>query len=199
MKGSISLLQIDISNQASILAAKGEVENRHGKLDVLINNAGIFVTRDTDLLTKLRETFETNTFGPAVVTEAFEPLLKKSPSPRIIHVSSDQGSIASRLDPNYQYKQIRGNPYRMSKAALNMLAACHKFDFAEWGCKVCAFNPGYTVTNLTGEAGRAVRIQNGARNPKDAANALVDVVTGRRDDDIEKSGMLDLDGGMMPW
>lgn len=199
LKGTISLLQIDISNQASILAAKQEVESKYGKLDVLINNAGIIVTRDIDTLSKLRETFETNTFGPAVVTETFEPLLKKSPSPRVIHVSSDQGSIALRLDPNGQYYQLRGTQYRMSKAALNMLAACHKVEFAEWGCKVCAFNPGFTVTNLTGEAGRAMRIKNGARDPKDAANSLVQVVMGKRDDDIEKSGIVDLDGGLKPW
>ncbi|KAH8804537.1 putative short chain dehydrogenase/reductase [Xylogone sp. PMI_703] len=199
LKGSVSLLQIDITNQASILAAKEEVENKYGKLDVLVNNAGVIVTRDTDLLTKLRETFETNTFGPAVVTEVFEPLLKKSPSPRLIHVSSEQGSITLRLDPTFKYYQLRGDHYRMSKAALNMLAACHRFGFAEWGCKVCAFNPGYMVTNLTGEAGRAMRSKTGARDPKVAAIALVDVITGKRDDDVEKSGIVDLDGGVLPW
>jgi NAD(P)-dependent dehydrogenase (short-subunit alcohol dehydrogenase family) len=199
LKGTISLQQIDITNQESILAAKQEIEKKYGKLDVLINNAGIIVTRQTDFLTNMRETFETNTFGPAVVSEAFEPLLKKSSSPRIIYVSSDQGSITLRSDPTYKYYKLRGTQYRMSKAALNMLAACHKFEFAEWGCRVCAFNPGYTVSNLTGEEGRAMRIKNGARDPRDAANSLVDVVMGKRDDDIEKSGMLDLDGGLKPW
>jgi NAD(P)-dependent dehydrogenase (short-subunit alcohol dehydrogenase family) len=87
----------------------------------------------------------------------------------------------------------------MRKAALNMLAACHKVNFAEWGCKVCAFNPGFCVTNLTGEAGRAMRIQYGARDPRDAADALVKVVTGKRDADIEKSGIVDLDGAVLPW
>ena len=199
LKGTISVLQIDITDQKSILDAKEKVETKFGKLDVLINNAGIAVTRQTDTLTNLRETFETNVFGQAVVTEAFESLLKKSSNPRLIYISSGQGSITNRLDPTHKAYKTRGDYYRMSKTALNMLAACHKFNFAEWGCKVCAFNPGFCVTNLTGEAGRAMRIQHGARDPQDAADALVKVVTGKRDADIAKSGMVDVDGGMLPW
>ncbi|KAK9239232.1 hypothetical protein V1525DRAFT_398902 [Lipomyces kononenkoae] len=197
--GSLSVLQIDVTDQSSILAARQDVETKHGKLDVLINNAGINVIRPTDMLTILRETFETNTFGPAIVTDAFLPLLQKSPNPLLIYVSSTQGSVTLRLDQHYEYFHIRGNEYRMSKSALNMLAACHKIDFAEWGCKVCAFNPGFMVTNLTGQEGRARRIQHGARDPRVAAKALADVVQGRRDDDIEKNGMVDLDGGVEPW
>ncbi|KAK9349992.1 hypothetical protein V1505DRAFT_380269 [Lipomyces doorenjongii] len=199
LKGSISLLPIDVTDQKSIVAAKEEVETKFGRLDVLINNAGVIVTRQTDTLTKLRETFETNVFGPVIVTETFEPLLKKSSNPRLIYTSSDQGSITNRLDPTYKWYKIRGDYYRMSKSALNMLAACHKVNFAEWGCKVCAFNPGFCLTYLTGEAGRAMRIQYGARDARDAADALVEVVTGKRDADIEKSGMVDLDGGVLPW
>ncbi|KAK9239549.1 hypothetical protein V1525DRAFT_397749 [Lipomyces kononenkoae] len=197
--GSLSVLQIDVTDQPSILAARQDVETKYGKLDVLINNAGIIVTRPTDALTNLRETFETNTFGPAIVTDAFLPLLQKSPHPLLIYVSSGLGSVTLRLDQHNEYFRIRGNEYRMSKSALNMLAACHKIDFAEWGCKVCAFDPGYTVTNLTGPEGRARRIQSGARDPKEAANALADIIQGRRDDDIEKSGIVDLDGGVKPW
>jgi hypothetical protein len=65
-----------------------------------------------------------------------------------------------------------------------MLTACHKFAFVEWGCKVCAFNPGFCVTDLTGEAGRVMRIQHGARNPREAADALVKIATGERDTDM---------------
>ena len=93
--------------------------------------------------------------------------------------------------------------YRVSKPALNMLTACHKANYEEWDCKVCAFNPGLCVTNFTGEGGRKIRIQHGARDAKDAAHALVDVITGKRDADIDKFGkesrILDLDGGILPW
>ncbi|KAK9433829.1 hypothetical protein V1505DRAFT_130414 [Lipomyces doorenjongii] len=199
LQSSISVLQINVTDQKSITAAKEEVETKFGRLDILINNAGIIVTRPMDTLSVLRETFETNTFGAAIVTETFESLLKKSSNPRLVYVSSDQGSITHRLDPNYQWVKIRGDPYRMSKAALNMLAACHRHNFAEWGCKVCAFNPGFSLTNLTGEAGRAVRIQYGARDPRDAAEALVKIIKGERDSEFDMSGMLDLDGGVLPW
>lgn len=191
LKGNISVIQIEVTEE--------HVETKYGRLDVLINNAGFIVTKPCDTLTNLRETFETNTFGPAAVTEAFEPLLRKSSDPRLVHVSSDQGSITSRLDPAYKWYRLRGDTYRMSKAALNMLAACHRFSFAEWGCKVCAFNPGFSVMDLTGEAGRAFRRENGARDPKEPAAALVGIVVGKRDADIEKSGMVDVDRGVRPW
>ena len=199
LKSSISVIQIDITDQKSILAAKEEIETRFERLDVLINNAGIIVTRPCDTLTNLRETFEANVFGPAIVTEAFEPLLRKSSNPRLIYVSSDQGSISNRLDPAYKYYKARGDHYRMSKSALNMLSACHRVNYAEFGFKVCAFNPGFCVTNLTGERGRMMRIEHGARDARDAAVALVGVVIGKRDADIEKSGIVDLDGGVIPW
>ncbi|KAH8896372.1 putative short chain dehydrogenase/reductase [Thozetella sp. PMI_491] len=199
LKGNISILQIDITDRESIDAAREHVETKFGKLDVLINNAGIMVTQPTDTLSNLRETFETNVFGTAVVTEAFEPLLKKSATPLLVYVSSGQGSITNRLAPSYKWYKSRGDYYRMSKSALNMLAACHKVNFSEWGCRVCAFNPGFCVTNLSGEVGRAMRIEHGARDARDPANALVKVVMGERDDDIEKSGIVDLDGGVLPW
>lgn len=199
LKSSISLIQIDVTDRKSIFAAKDLVESEHGRLDVLINNAGIIVTRKVDSETLLRESFETNSIGPYVVTEVFEPLLKKSKEPRLIHVSSDLGSVTQRLDPNTKSAFTRAEWYRMSKAALNMLAACHRYTFAGWGCKVCAFNPGFTVTSLTGEAGRKMRIQHGARDAREPAEMLVKIIMGDRDADFEKSGIIDIDGGVLPW
>ncbi|KAH8785760.1 putative short chain dehydrogenase/reductase [Diaporthe sp. PMI_573] len=204
LEGRIELIQINVIDMGSIEAAKKEVERKFGKLDVLVNNAGIIVHRpDVDTLSSLREHLGTNTVGTAICTEVLEPLLRKSSNPRLINVSSDQGSIAMRLDKSGKWYKIQANGYRVSKAALNMLTACQKVDYEDWGCKVCAFNPGLCVTNLTGEAGREVRIQHGARDAKDAAYALVDIITGRRDADVDKfgkeSGILDLDGDVLPW
>lgn len=134
-----------------------------------------------------------------LLTETLEPLLKESKKPYIVYVSSGQGSITRRLDPTSEHRHVRGDTYRMSKSAMNMLAACHRYNYAEWGCKVLAFNPGFCVSNLTGEKGREMRIELGARDPQDPAVALVDVVLGKRDGDIEKNGMVDLDGGVLPW
>ncbi|RYC55651.1 hypothetical protein CHU98_g10559 [Xylaria longipes] len=199
MKGTVSVIQIDVCDQNSIVAAKEQIESQFGKLDILINNAGIIVYQQVDALTSLRRTFETNVFGPLVVTETLEGLLRKSTKPYVIYVSSEQGSVTKRLDPEYEFREIRGDHYRMSKAALNMLAGCHRYNYADWGCKVLAFNPGWCVSNLTGEKGREMRMKGGARDPKDPAIALVDIALGKRDADIEKNAMVDLDGGVLPW
>lgn len=200
IKATISVLQIDVTDNESVQAAKKRIETDFGKLDVLLNNAGILVHNpDLDLLTSLRQSFETNVFAQMLLTELFEPLLKKSANPYVIYVSSEMGSITRRLDPEFPFRQIRGEPYRMSKAALNMLSACHRYNFAEWGCKVLAFNPGWCVSNLTGPKGREMRQKGGARDPKEPAKALTEIVLGKRDADIEKNGMVDIDGGVGPW
>lgn len=156
-------------------------------------------TEEQDTLTALRKTFETNVFGQMVLTETLEPLLRKAARPCVVYVSSGQGSVTMRLDPEDPHRAVRGDTYRMSKAALNMLAACHRYNFAGWGCRVGAFNPGWCVSNLTGEKGREMRIKGGARDPREPAVALVDVVLGKRDADLEKNGMVDVDGGVLPW
>lgn len=199
LKSPISVLQLDVMSRESIHAAKDAVEETYGKLDVLVNNAAVLITQPMDRLDLLRATFETNVFGPWVLTEVFEPLLKKSASPLVINVSSAQGSITKKLDPTHPGAAAPAEHYRASKAAFNMMAACQRYSYKEWGCKVCAFNPGFCVTNLTGEKGRQMRIERGARPAKDAADALVDVVLGKRDADFEKNGMLHLDGGVLPW
>ncbi|KAI0168930.1 putative short chain dehydrogenase/reductase [Hypoxylon sp. FL1284] len=199
LKGTASVLQIDVTDQPSIQAARDAVQAQFGKLDVLINNAGLMVYQQTDTLTALRQTFEANVFGQAVVTETFEELLKKSAKPYVIYVTSEQGSVTKRLDPTFMYYHLRGDPYRMSKAAVNMLAACHRHNYAEWGCKVVAFNPGWCVSNLSGEKGKEMRLKMGARDPKQPANVLLDIVQGKKDDDVVKNGMMDVDGGLLPW
>ncbi|KAF7514746.1 hypothetical protein G7054_g15043 [Neopestalotiopsis clavispora] len=199
LQSSVSVLKLDVTSRESVLAAKDEIESTHGRLDVLINNAGILLIQPMDILEKLRTTFETNVFGPWFLTETLEPLLKKSASPLVINVSSDQGSITRKLDPTNPGAKLPGEPYRASKSAFNMMSACQRYAYKEWGCRVCAFNPGFCVTNLTGEKGRQIRIDNGARPASDPARAMVIIIEGKRDKDFEENGMFDLDGGFLPW
>ncbi|KAI1811456.1 putative short chain dehydrogenase/reductase [Poronia punctata] len=201
VKASISVVEIDITKPETIVAAKEKIEAEFGKLDVLINNAGIIAYEEQDVIKATRQSFEVNVLGSMLVTDTLEPLLKKSTKPYVIYVSSEQGSISLRLDPDFKFRQLRGESYRISKAALNMLAACHRYNFAEWENKgrVVAFNPGWCVTNLTGAKGREMREKMGARDAKEPARALLDIVTGKRDEDIEKSGLIDVDGGVLPW
>jgi len=142
---------MDVSSQSSIETAFESHSSKYGRLDVLINNAGI-ISPAEPFLGQLRETFETNTFGAAIVTETFKPLLEKSKDPRLVNVSSDLGSITERgIKSNWNYS-LPATAYRMSKAAMNMLTICTIADFRAKGVeiKAWAFNPGYCVTNLSG-------------------------------------------------
>jgi NAD(P)-dependent dehydrogenase (short-subunit alcohol dehydrogenase family) len=188
-------VKLDVTNQESISNAVTTVEKDFGRIDVLINNAGI-ASRAMPLINQLRETFETNAFAPAVVTEAFINLLLKSKDGRLIYVSSDLGSIGMRADESYAYYKVPAVAYRMSKAALNMLTLCHHVEYKDKGVKVFAFNPGFVVTTLTGEADRENRVKSGAGDPAVSAQALLGIVNGSRDQDVGKHLHKD---GVHPW
>ncbi|PSS03227.1 putative short chain dehydrogenase/reductase [Coniella lustricola] len=214
LQSPISVLQLDVTDAQSIAAAKTHIETSHsGRLDVLISNAGILPLPHDEpgeaKIELLRKTFETNVFAPWLLTDVLEPLLRnsakakttggKQQSPLLVYVSSAQGSITMKLDPTNEHAKMPGEHYRASKSALNMLAACHRYAFREWGCRVCAFDPGFCVTNLTGEKGRQMRIDHGARSAKDPADELVRIILGERDAHFEENGMMDVDGGIKPW
>lgn len=191
-QGSLSLLQLDVSDPASIAAAAKAVECDYGKLDVLINNAGV-VSFNPDTMANYHEAFNANFFGAVATTEAFLPLLRKSDTRRIIYVSSTLGSSTMRSDKSYFGYAVKGNSYRTSKAAMNMLAACNHEDLGEEGFKVHAVCPGFVVSNLTGETGRKERIERGAPSSETSASFILDVAKGSRDSDcgkfIDKNGV----------
>jgi NAD(P)-dependent dehydrogenase (short-subunit alcohol dehydrogenase family) len=195
--GSFSTLVLDITDQTSITAAFEYVSKEYGKLDVLVNNAGIICWSPV-LIDNLRQTFETNTFGHAVMTETFTPLLEKSPNARLVYVTSGLGSITDRVNPKDPFYMLQGHSYRMSKTALNMLAACHHVSLGPKGVKVWTYDPGYVVTNLsgTGEKGRNERIKAGAGSPVGSAEGIVELVLGKRDEDV---GKFVKKGGFYGW
>lgn len=195
--GSLSLLQLDTTSTASIASAVESVAQQFGRVDVLINNAGLMSKLDT-LKAQLRETFVLNTFAPALLTEAFVPLLRNSENPRVIHISADLGSISLKSNPASRDYSIDHMAYRMSKAALNMMTACHSVQFKSWGCKVWSYNPGFVVTDAWGkseEARQAMKAA-GAGDPHDAARGIVDILVGKRDSD--NGGFLHING-IHPW
>ena len=154
----VSVVQLDVTSAASVEAAARMVEQDHGRIDVLVNNAGIAVfdgpgTPTETTMEALRATFETNVFGVVSVTNAFAPLLRKSEAGRIVNVSSELGSIGSMTDPASPMWPMASVPYPASKAALNMVTAMYAKELAADGIKVNAANPGYCATDLNGNSG----------------------------------------------
>lgn len=177
-QGSISVVQLDVDSDASIAQAVKQVEDAHGKLDTLINNAGICpveVSRDL-----FRATFDTNCTSPALVTEAFAPLLRKSKTtPRVIYVTSVLGSVSARADPNDPVRSQPYKIYRMSKAATNMLALSDACEYEKDGFRVFAYCPGLVATDLAGL--REAKLKWGAPGPEKSAQGLLAICNGEQD------------------
>ena len=149
-------VHLDVTDDPSVTAAAKTVE-ADGGLDVLINNAGIEINAadgsvigaDDVTADMMREVFETNVFGVIRVTQAFLPLLRRSPAPVVVNVSSGLASLsrlASPDAPNYP-----GVAYPASKTAVNMVTVQYAKAFPNM--RINAVEPGYTATDLNGHAG----------------------------------------------
>ncbi|KAK5128379.1 hypothetical protein LTR85_003047 [Meristemomyces frigidus] len=167
---SLSVIPIDVTSDASISAAAGKVAADFGRLDVLINNAGILLDGLEQTVTnrpQFERTFQVNLFGAAAVTEAFLPLLAEAETasqgpPRIVFVTSRVASLAVKSDPTDRSAARHFPMYRCSKAALNMLML--HFASLNPGWKVNGHDPGLTNTPLAqGQAG-AGSVQDAAVN-----------------------------------
>src|SRR5438034_2333965 len=143
--GEITLLKIDVSKPDSVRRAAEEFSRKSDRLDTLVNNAGILLDDDKDVMTITPEIFETtlrtNTVGPLLVSQAFVPFLRKSDAPRIVNVSSGGGQLTDGADG-------WAPAYCISKTALNgvtsqLAAALPKFAINS----VC---PGWVRTDMGG-------------------------------------------------
>lgn len=153
----VRFVSLDLGSPASIKAAAADIEANEGRLDVLVNNAGVAVQGDgntsTATIEAVRTTFETNFFGTVEVTQALLPLVKRSASGRIVNISSGLGSIALNADPTWDYAAVKYIGYNASKAALNMFTVILADELKDTGIKVNVVNPGYTATDLNGNSG----------------------------------------------
>ena len=137
---------LDVTRHESVEALSQFIQAKFGKLDVLINNAGILLDQDTEVmqvdLGTVRTTLETNTLAPLHLAQRLTPLLRESASGRIINVSSGMGALTGMASDHAAY--------RLSKAALNaltlMLAATLQAD----GIAVNAACPGWVRTDMGG-------------------------------------------------
>ncbi len=153
----VEAVAIDVTSDESVKAAWEHIEKQARGLDILINNAGITGGMPQSALTatisQFRDAYETNVFGVVRVTQAFMELLKKSPEPRIVNVSSSQGSITLHSDPNYKYYNHKGSVYLSSKSALNMYTVVLAYELRDTPFRINAVSPGFTKTDFNQHRG----------------------------------------------
>jgi|WetSurMetagenome_2_1015567.scaffolds.fasta_scaffold21328_3 NAD(P)-dependent dehydrogenase (short-subunit alcohol dehydrogenase family) len=153
----VRFIEIDLGRPSTLTAAAQRIDAEFGRLDVLVNNAGISDARDAAPsaanVEAVRRIFDTNFFGTLAVTQAMLPLLRRSPAGRIVNVSSGLGSLAMNSDPQWKYASYRLLGYNASKAALNMLTVQLAAELRETGLKVNAVDPGFTATDLNHHRG----------------------------------------------
>jgi NAD(P)-dependent dehydrogenase (short-subunit alcohol dehydrogenase family) len=174
-------MQLDVTNQSSIDTAAKRIRNEFGRLDVLVNNAGISHAMElkpgwkleeaVELgrasvapLEEVRAVFETNVFGVIAVTQAMLPLLREAPAARIVNVSSDAGSLTLNSDPANPLRKIFGPSYSASKTALNAITLAFAIELESTPIKVNAACPGFTGTELNNFAGTRT-VEEAAREP----------------------------------
>ena len=135
-------------------------------LDVLINNAGVTggMPQSALLATpeQFQKAFDTNVFGVVRVTQAFVDLLQKSPAPRIVMVSSSQGSLTLAADPNSTYYSHKGAVYQPTKSALNMYGLILAYELRHTPVKVNMVDPGFIKTDFNGHRGTG-KVEDAAR------------------------------------
>ena len=147
-------LLLDVTDDASVAAAAAELTRREGRLDVLINNAGVFegLLKPEEITAAGAErVYAVNVTGVVRMTQAFLPLLRASVAPVIVNVSSDLGSFGVVTDPTTPQSAYCVPVYGSSKAALGMLTVQYAKGLPD--VRVNAADPGFTATDLNGGTG----------------------------------------------
>lgn len=169
-------VRIDVTDEKAVQRAAEWVEAEFGRLDVLVNNAGIIggdgsgLASETEVAT-LREVFETNVFGVVATTNAMLPLLRRASAARVVNLSSELGSLALFSDPDHPLSAMvpPSVTYPSSKSAVNMITAMYAKELRDTPIKVNAANPGYCATDLNAHSG--------FRTPEQGAEVSVHLAT----------------------
>ncbi|WP_377268662.1 SDR family NAD(P)-dependent oxidoreductase [Peterkaempfera sp. SMS 1(5)a] len=147
-------IQIDVTDDASVAAAAADVAAHEGRVDVLINNAGItgsLVSAEELTGVEAALVFNTNAASVVRVATAFLPLLRASQAPAVVNVTSGLGSVTLTQDPDRVESQVIAPAYAASKAAVTMLTMQYAKAFGD--IRFNAVDPGYTATDLNGHTG----------------------------------------------
>jgi NAD(P)-dependent dehydrogenase (short-subunit alcohol dehydrogenase family) len=153
----VHFVHIDLNAHETAVTAAEAIRNQFGKLDLLINNAGISSKEDGPPskvnIEALETVMHTNYVGTVAITQALLPLLQSAGKAQIINVSSELGSVSQQTDPNWRFAPVKVLAYCASKAALNMFTVQLAWEFRDGNIAVNSINPGYTATDLNGHSG----------------------------------------------
>ncbi|SHF90586.1 SDR family NAD(P)-dependent oxidoreductase [Geodermatophilus nigrescens] len=161
--GGATALQLDVTDAVSIAAAAARIGEEAGRLDLLVNNAGISTTRtgldvaafratsrpSTAPLDDVRAVWGVNVFGVLALYQAVLPLLRRSPDARIVNVTSALGSLTTVADPAFPLRSAFEPVYGASKTALNAVTLAMALELEGTGIKVNLVSPGFARTALT--------------------------------------------------
>ncbi|MGA5304726.1 SDR family oxidoreductase [Nucisporomicrobium flavum] len=182
---------LDVTDGASVTAAARLIEDRAGRLDVLVNNAGITGGRPQEPTlvdpATILAAVDVNVLGVVRVTNAMLPLLRRSASPRIVNMSSTVGSLTRQSTPGAQVGPIAA-AYSTSKTFLNAVTVQYVRELRDTNILINLACPGYTATDLNAFSG--------VRTPEQGAAIAIRLAT--LPDDGPTGGFFD-DEGEIPW
>ncbi|MEW4369975.1 SDR family oxidoreductase [Paenibacillus kandeliae] len=167
-EGEVHFIQMDVTDPSSIEQSYDTIQKQYGRLDILINNAGVAASRnkprDADA-TEFRHVYETNVFGVVSIINQMLPLLRKSAAGRIVNISSLRGSLGDE-------GAFVGQPsisYSSSKTALNALTVHYARELAKNNIKVNSAAPGHVATEFNNFSG--------TRTPEQGAAIAIHLAT----------------------
>lgn len=188
---NIDYIQLDITDEKSVENAKKTLLHKEGKVDVLINNAGVsnvFKSPEDTTAIDMEQLYDTNVFGIVRMMNHFIPLLEKSNQPVVVNVSSGLGSFGMVNDLNKEESKVKTLAYSSSKSAVTMLTVQYAKSLLDM--QINAADPGATDTDLVGDS------SNNAKSVKEGTDAIVKLAT------IDENGptgtFIDREGPM-PW
>jgi NAD(P)-dependent dehydrogenase (short-subunit alcohol dehydrogenase family) len=179
----VDAIRFDITKSADYQEAYNYFDKNFGRLDILINNAGIakeglgINNASSVSPAVLREIFDTNFFGTVELTQVLLPLIKKAPEGRIVNLSSILGSLTLHADPNSPINSFKALAYDSSKAALNSFTIHLAAELKNTKVKVNSAHPGWVKTEMGSDAA-PMEIPDGAKTSVELALLPADGPTG---------------------
>ena len=168
-------LKLEVTDAADRAAALPFLQDTFGRLDILINNAGVMLESEGVTPETLARSYAANVIAPYFLTETLLPLLKAAPAGRVVHQSSILGSLATNASGQIPTEYLLP-AYNSSKAALNMLGVIQAGTLKDTAVKVNIAHPGSVKTDMN--PGGDLTLEEGAKTAVTLATLPDDGPTG---------------------